>query len=115
MATKKNLSATKEKVSKVINQAKESLKILETLERETLAKAKSFVKIPSAADGRRLTNDKILASLRRLGVAAQSEVDALRARVEKLEGDLAAAATPRKSKAAAATPSPEGPAQTPST
>jgi hypothetical protein len=111
---KKNLSSTKEKVSKVITQAKESLRILETLEKETLAKAKSFVnvKIPSAADGRRLTNDKILTSLRRLGVATQSEVDTLRARVEKLEGDLAAASAPKRSKAAAASANAETPSPT---
>ena len=65
--------AVKKRVNKVINQAKEqakqSLKILETLEKETLAKAKEFVKIPIPSDPKKMTNDEILASLRKIGLA----------------------------------------------
>jgi polyhydroxyalkanoate synthesis regulator phasin len=83
----------KKRVGKVIKQAKQSLKILETLEKETFAKAKTFASmIPSASSGsdaaKKMTNDKILSSLRKLGVPTQAEVDALRARVEKLEAEL---------------------------
>jgi hypothetical protein len=81
--------AMKKRVNKVIDQAKQSLKILETLEKETLAKAKDFVKIPISGDPRKMTNEKILASLKKLGVATQAEVDSLRLRVEKLEAQLA--------------------------
>lgn len=81
------LMAMKKRVGKVIDQAKQSLKILEMLEKETLSKAKDFVKV--TGDPKKLTNDKILASLRKLGVPTQAEVDALRARVEKLEAQLA--------------------------
>lgn len=84
--------AMKKRVNKVIDQAKQSLKILETLEKETLAKAKNFIKIPIPGDPKKMTNDKILASLRKLGVATQSEVDSLRLRVEKLEAQIALAA-----------------------
>lgn len=79
--------AMKKRVGKVIDQAKQSLKILEMLEKETLSKAKDFVKV--SGDPKKLTNEKILASLRKLGVPTQAEVDALRARVEKLEAQLA--------------------------
>src|SRR4051812_34981228 len=85
--------AMKKRVNKVIDQAKQSakqsLKILETLEKETLAKAKNFVKIPISGDPKKMTNDKIMASLRKLGVASQSEVDSLRLRLEKLEAKIA--------------------------
>ena len=81
--------AVKKRVNKVIDQARQSLKILETLEKETFAKAKEFVKIPIYSDSKKLTNEKILSSLRKIGLATQSEVDSLRLRVEKLEAQLA--------------------------
>ncbi len=83
------MPAMKKRVNKVIDQAKQSLKILETLEKETISKARNFIKIPISGDPRKLTNDKILASLRKLGVSSQTEVDSLRMRVEKLEAQLA--------------------------
>ena len=87
----------KKRVNKVIDrvrqeaqrQARQSLKILEALEKETLAKAKNFVKIPIPGDPKKMTNDKILSSLKKLGVATESEVESLRLRVEKLEAQLA--------------------------
>jgi len=83
----------KKRVNKVIDeakrQAKQSLKILESIEKETLAKAKNFVKIPVPGDPKKMTNDKILASLRKIGVAAESDVESLRLRIEKLEAQLA--------------------------
>jgi hypothetical protein len=89
---KEKAMAMKKRVNKVIDQARQSLKILETLEKETLAKAKSFIKIPIYGDSKKMTNDKILASLKKLGVASQSEIDSLRLRVEKLEAQIALAA-----------------------
>jgi len=88
---KKNLSATsREQMSKVFKQAKDSIKLLELLEKEALSKAKSFVKLPRGADRKKLTNAKILSSLKKLGVATQEEVLALRDRIEQLEGQLSA-------------------------
>jgi polyhydroxyalkanoate synthesis regulator phasin len=90
-----NNTPMKKQVGKVIKQAKQSMKILETLEKETMAKAKSFASLASAIPGtgsdaaKKMTNDKIISSLRKLGVPTQAEVDALRARIEKLEAELA--------------------------
>jgi tRNA(Ile)-lysidine synthase TilS/MesJ len=80
--------AVKKRVNKVIDQAKQSFKLLEALEKETFARAKEFVKIPIYGDPKKMTNEKILASLRKIGLASQAEVDSLRLRVEKLEAQL---------------------------
>ncbi|MCM2324162.1 MAG: hypothetical protein NDJ90_12955 [Oligoflexia bacterium] len=87
MAAKKTMSRTKDKVGEVISQAKASLKILEMLEKETLAKAKGFVKNP--ANAKQLTNEKFLGGLKKIGVASERDIQALRARVEQLEADVA--------------------------
>lgn len=76
MATKK----VKDKVNKVFNQAKDTVKLLESL--NLLESAKTFVKIPEAQ------KEKALSTLRKLGVATQDEVEALRTRIEKLEAAL---------------------------
>ncbi len=89
---------TVKKVSQVLNQAKESLKLLETLEKETLAKARTLVKLPIPKNTKNLTNDKILASLKKLGLATRAEVDVLRARVDKLEAAFATASEQRAKK-----------------
>ena len=99
---KKRVSTTKQKVSEVFTQAKESLKLFEALEKETIRKAKKLVRIPPAAERRKLTNDKILASLKKMGVATQDELNSLLLRIEKLEAALAAQSDheiPRKSRA----------------
>jgi hypothetical protein len=90
MSKKKSFSQTKRKVSNAIQQAKESLKILETLERESFAKIRSLFKIPTPEERKRITNERILASLRRIGVATQSDLDRLNAKVERLEFALEA-------------------------
>lgn len=96
MAKKKTLSAphvNKTKLEKpsltqgVFQQAKDSLRLLQTLERETMAKAKTLVKNP--IDHKRIGRERILMTLRRIGVGTQSELDALKARVEKLETEAA--------------------------
>lgn len=79
------LKVGKLKVAQVLSQARESLKFLGAFEKKALAKAKSFVKIPNAADRKRLRNDRILSSLRKLGVATQQEVASLTMKIEKLE------------------------------
>lgn len=90
MAVKKSVSKTKAKMTEVFNQAKASLKVLENFEKETLAKAKTFVKIPVSRNSKTLTtNEKILASLKKVGVSTQDDLASLRLRIEKLEGELA--------------------------
>ncbi|MCM2276791.1 MAG: phasin family protein [Oligoflexia bacterium] len=71
MAPKKNDNGMKTKVNEVFNQAKASLKLLENLEKETLVKAKD-------------------ASLKKMGVASEQDLDELRARLERLEQEVAA-------------------------
>jgi predicted nucleic acid-binding Zn-ribbon protein len=78
----------KSKVSQLFSQARASLKLLETIEREALAKARTFVRNPIPMDRKRLTNEKILASLKAIGVATQSEVEALELKVHALEDEL---------------------------
>lgn len=92
MPSKKSSMTTKDTVTKVLSQAKESLKVLEALEKEALAQIKNF-KIPSAAERKRLTNETILASLKKIGVATQTEVDELRSRIESLEAQIATGKT----------------------
>jgi polyhydroxyalkanoate synthesis regulator phasin len=92
-------------VSKVIQQAKESLKLLEALEKQTIQRAKTFVRNPLPPRSTRLTNERILTSLRALGIASRQEVRELAERVSRLEAEiqslqLAAASTPRKPRAA---------------
>jgi len=99
---------------KTIQQAQDSLKILETLEKEVVSRAKAFSKLPKrfpiAAD------EKILASLKALGLVTQAEFTALENRTQLQIGalterlaaaeaqisTLAAAKTPKSSKAAQA-------------
>ena len=87
MRKKKTFNA-KARLEGVLTQAKDSIKMLGAFERQAMAKAKSFVKIPGAKERRRLTNDRILSGLRKLGVATQSEVDALRDKIQELEASV---------------------------
>lgn len=89
----------KSRMRQVFNQAKGSLKILEALEKDTFAKAKQIVRsIPTGANRKRLTNDKIALSLHKLGFATRAEVETLEARIIKLEAMLqeGKAAAPKK-------------------
>lgn len=61
-------------VSKVFDQARASLKLLESL-------------APVNRAG--LTNEKILSSLKKIGVASAEDVESLRIRIETLEAQLA--------------------------
>lgn len=70
--------------------AKESLKLLELINKDSLtSKAKGLIKIPGASDRKRMTNDKIVASLKKMGIATHEEVIELRKRVDQLEEELA--------------------------
>jgi hypothetical protein len=83
MIEKKKISKAREQVLKILNQAKDSLKVLQTLEKETMAKARTFV-----PEQRRLTNEKILTGLKRMGVATQDEVQALSSKIKSLESAM---------------------------
>lgn len=81
------------KVSRVLTQARESIKLLEVLEKETLAKARTFVRNPIRVSRQSLANDTIAASLRSLGVANRSDFDKLERKVASLENELQALRT----------------------
>lgn len=70
--------AAKEKVSKALNQAKDTLKLLESY--------KALLKLPRPE---KVINRKaLMANLKRLGIATHDEVEELRKRIEKLESSL---------------------------
>ncbi len=60
-------------------------KLIELFDQKNLKKLRAWTKIPNAEERKRLTNERILASLQGIGVAPQSEVDELRSKLEKLE------------------------------
>ena len=70
--------------TQVLNQARESFKLLEVLEKETIARAKTFVRNPLQTKRK----EKIFASLKSLGVATRSEVTELERKVELLTQEL---------------------------
>jgi hypothetical protein len=85
-------SPVSRQMSRMLTQARESLRLLETLEKETLAKARTFVRNPLRVSrpslSASLRNDKIAASLRSLGVASRAEVEKLERRIAQLESVL---------------------------
>lgn len=89
MAEKKKSRVSK--VSRVLNQARESLKLLETLEKETLAKARNFVRNPIKLNRKpkEQKQDKIAATLKSLGVVSRSELERLEHKVDTLQTELA--------------------------
>ncbi|MGK5089110.1 hypothetical protein WDW86_16255 [Bdellovibrionota bacterium FG-2] len=77
-------------ITKRIEKTKESLiKLLEMLEQETVARAQKFVKNAIPKDRGKLADEKILAGLKKLGVASQSEIKAIKDRLDKIEEKLA--------------------------
>jgi polyhydroxyalkanoate synthesis regulator phasin len=87
MAKKKKFNV-RTTIQDVLDQAKDSFKIIGNFEKEALAKAKSFVKSPNSIDSYRLTHERILSGLRKLGVATQSEVETLKRKIQNLESSL---------------------------
>ena len=89
MSQKLNFKKTKEKMDKIVAQAKDSVKVLEALQREGLARARSIIsQIPARDVAHKLTNEKIVASLKKLGLATRSEVRELEKKVEELATEL---------------------------
>lgn len=80
MIEKKKISSARQQILKIMNQAKDSLKVLQTFEKETIAKARNFM-----PEQRRLTNEKILTGLKKMGVATQDEVQSLNSKIKNLE------------------------------
>ncbi len=79
-----NLDKAKETLDKVLAQAKESVKVLETLQKEGVARAKALIQnkgLPHFS----LPNEKVLSnSLKKLGLATRNEMRDLEKKVEEL-------------------------------
>ena len=76
---------TKETIDRILSQAKESIKLLETLQKEAISRAKSMIE---SGEARKITNQKIVSSLKKMGLATQAEVRELERKVEDLASEL---------------------------
>ncbi len=77
-----------DKLEKILKQAKESIKILETLQKEALDRAKIYINLPAVNEAKKISNEKIVATLKKLGLATQSEVRELEKKVEDMASEL---------------------------
>jgi small-conductance mechanosensitive channel len=117
MAQPLNFQKTKDALDKILAQAKESVKVLEALQKEGMARARSMMHLPSKDQAQKMTNDKIVASLRKLGLATRSEVRDLEKKVEELASELRGQISQvskmaKKTSGQQQTKNPEGPART---
>ena len=84
-----NMKKTKEKIDKVLAQAKESMKVLEALQKEGLARAKTIMQqVPAKDVAQKIANERVVTSLKKLGLATRSEVRELEKKVEELASEL---------------------------
>ena len=79
--------------------SKQASKLFDIFDHATLEKLRIWTRIPNAEERKRLTNERIMASLKKVGVAPQSEVDDLRAKVEKLESSQGKSRSSQRSRA----------------
>jgi len=80
------MSLKNQKIDKIVAQAKESIKILESFQKEGLAKALAM--LPTKDEAKRITNEKIVASLRKMGLATRGEVRELEKKIEDLASEI---------------------------
>jgi uncharacterized small protein (DUF1192 family) len=98
-----NVAKTRAKVSQALNQARESLKLLEILEKETLAKAKTLVKNPLKSKRVKPVEAPALVTLEEFNLL-KNRVAELEAQVETLKS---AKATKSAGKSASASSKPQ--------
>ena len=79
---------------KLLSQAKESVKVLETLQKEGLARV--IAAIPSKDEAQKITTDKIVSALKKLGFATQEDLQNLEQKVEDLATELRSQITKAK-------------------
>jgi hypothetical protein len=79
---------------KLIAQAKDSVKVLETLQKEGLARV--LAAIPSKEEAQKITNDKIVSALKRMGFATQDDLHNLEQKIEELATELRSQITKSK-------------------
>lgn len=85
-----NLKKTKETLDKILVQAKESVKVLESLQKEGVARARAMIHLPTKDDAQRMANEKFVMSLKKLGLASRAEIRELEKKVEDLASELRA-------------------------
>lgn len=85
-----DVKKTKEKIDKIMAQAKESVKVLDLLQKEGVAKARAVWTEQSKDITQLLSNDAVLATLKKLGLATRTEVRDLERKVEELASELRA-------------------------
>ena len=88
-----NVDRVKEKLDHFVTQAKESLKVLETLEKEGLLMVKSFIKDEVGKDVAKKTkeffkDEKIKKNLHKIGLATLEEVKELEKKFESVSSEL---------------------------
>ena len=83
-----NLDKARQRVDKILGQAKDSLRVLDSLQKEGISLARSFIEIPVASRTRKFTNDKIVKNLGKIGLATREEVRALEKKIENLASEL---------------------------
>lgn len=80
-----NFKKTKETLEKLLAQAKDSVQVLEALQKEGMARAKEFMNSEKASQ---MANDKLVSTLKKLGLATRTEVRDLEKKVEELASEL---------------------------
>lgn len=80
-----NFKKTKEAFDKLLAQAKESVQVLEALQKEGMARAKEYINTEKASQ---VANDRLVSTLKKLGLATRSEVRDLEKKVEELASEL---------------------------
>ncbi|MBI2607096.1 MAG: hypothetical protein HYW49_13560 [Deltaproteobacteria bacterium] len=83
-----NLDKAKQRVDKILGQAKDSLRVLDSLQKEGISLAKSFIEIPVASRTKKFTDEKIVKNLGKIGLATREEVRALEKKIENLASEL---------------------------
>lgn len=79
MSTKSGLGVTMERFEKLLDQAKDSVKVLEALQKEGISRAKNYIHFP---------DEKIAAALRKMGFATKEDLRELNDRMEDLASEL---------------------------
>lgn len=80
-----NFKKTKETLEKLVAQAKDSVQVLEALQKEGVARAKEYINSEKASQ---LANEKLVSTLKKLGLATRIEVRDLEKKVEELASEL---------------------------
>lgn len=79
---------TKQRIDRIIKQAKDSVRVLDALQKEGVARARALLHVPSKDLAQKLTNEKVVSSLKKIGLATRSEVRELEKKVEELASEL---------------------------